>query len=230
MEGELKKLKIEAYKKITYSENEKVGEFTVMFNPTAYTQKYEVEYEGASGKGTTGSNQKFSRVLPQDYTFEFIFDGTGVSSEKKDVNTLIEEFFDVSATALSDTHRPPYLRISWGSLIVDCILKSAEISYTLFNNDGFPLRAKVSATFSENIEDFKRTAKEGKNSPDLTHVRTVYDGDTLPLMSYRIYGDSSYYIELARKNGLNNFRKLSTGNSLRFPPVKQGASALTKNS
>lgn len=219
MDGELKKLLIESYKKIDYAD--KVGEFSVMFNPTSYGQKYDVEYEDASGKGSSGSSQKFSRIKPKEYTFDFIIDGTGVSAEQKEVDQVIKDFLKVTTEILSDTHRPPYLKVSWGSLISDCILKSANITYTLFKPDGYPLRAKINATFSENIDDKKRTAQEGKNSPDLTHLRQVQEGDTLPLMSYRIYGDPSYYLKVARFNNLKNFRDLEIGRSIYFPPLKQ---------
>lgn len=221
MDGELKKLKLEAYKKIDYSESEKMGEFAVMFNPTTYSQKYEVEYEDASGKGTSGSTQKFARIKPQEYTFDFIIDGTGVSAEEKDVSKVIEDFLGLTAEILSDTHRPPYLKIAWGNLIVECILKSANITYTLFKPDGFPLRAKINATFAENIDDTKRTAQEGKTSPDVTHQRLVQEGDTLPLMTYRIYGDGSYYLQVARFNQLTDFRNLEVGSIVKFPPLKQ---------
>jgi len=137
------------------------------------------------------------------------------------VSKVIKEFLSLTAEILSDTHRPPYLKLSWGSLICECILKSANITYTLFKPDGYPLRAKINATFAENIEDKKRTAKEGKESPDVTHQRTVQDGDTLPLMAYRIYGDASYYLKVARFNGLTNFRKLDVGSIIHFPPVRQ---------
>jgi len=113
-----------------------------------------------------------------------------------------------------------YLKISWGKLISKCVLKNAEISYSLFNSDGSPLRAKVKATFSENVEDTLRVAEERNNSPDLTHYRTVTQGDNLPLMSNRIYGDASYYIQVARFNNLSNFRKLEVGQRLLFPPIK----------
>jgi hypothetical protein len=221
MEGELKKMKIEAYKKIDYSESEKAGEFEVMFNPSTYSRKYEIKYDSSSGKGTTGSNQKFELIEPQEYSFEFVFDGTGTAADLKDVTETIDAFLELTAKINSDTHRPNYLKISWGSLISECILKTAEITYSLFKPDGYPLRAKVKATFAENIDDQKRAAEEGKNSPDLTHYRTVTEGDTLPLMAYRIYGDSAYYLEVAKANALKNFRKLSVGDTLMFPPIQQ---------
>ncbi len=219
MDGELKKLKIEAFKKIDY--REKVDEFLVMFNPATYSQKYEVEYEEAQGQGTSGSNQKFGKIKPQEYQFEFVFDGTGTAGEKKDVADEIERFLAVTGKMNSEIHRPLYLQISWGNLISKCVLKQAEITYNLFKPDGYPLRAKVAATFAENVDDTLRTAEEGKNSPDLTHHRTVQEGDTLPLMAYRIYGDSTYYMDIARINNLPNFRDLQVGTTLKFPPIKQ---------
>ena len=219
MDGELKKMKIEAFKGIDYGD--KVDEFIVMFNPSTYSQKYEIEYEQAQGQGTTGSTQKFGRIKPQDYSFEFVFDGTGVSSEKKDVSASIERFFEVTGKINSDIHRPLYLQISWGHLISRCVLKSAEVTYNLFKPDGYPLRARVKAVFSENVDDTLRTAEEGKNSPDLTHYRVVKEGDNLPLMAYRIYKDPSYYLKVARVNRLNNFRDLEVGTQIQFPPVKQ---------
>ena len=219
MDGELKKMKIEAFKGIDYGE--KVGEFIVMFNPSTYNQKYEVEYEEAQGQGTTGSTQKFGRIKPQEYSFEFVFDGTGTSSEKKDISTEIERFFEVTGKIDSEIHRPLYLQITWGNLISQCVLKSAEVTYNLFKPDGYPLRARVKATFAENIDDTLRTAEEGKNSPDLTHYRVVKEGDNLPLMTYRIYGDPSYYLSVARVNRLTQFRNLKVGSKIQFPPIKQ---------
>jgi hypothetical protein len=223
MLGELKKLKIEAFKEIDYQT--KADEFIVMFNPASYSQKYEVDYEESQGQGTTGSTQKFGKIKPQEYSFEFIFDGTGASSEKKDVTDEIERFLKVTGKIDSDIHRPFYLQISWGSLISRCVLRSADITYNLFKPDGYPLRAKVNATFAENIDDELRTAEEGKNSPDLTHYRVVKEGDTLPIMTYRIYGDLSYYVDVAKINKLDNFKRLEAGTRLRFPPLKQQKSS-----
>ncbi len=223
MSGELKKLKIEAYKDLEY--NHKVDEFEVMFNPATYNQKYEVEYQEAQGQGTTGSTQKFGKIKPQEYNFEFIFDGTGATGIQTDVSQLIEKFLIVSGKENGEIHRPHYLKISWGYLISKCILKSADITYNLFKPDGYPLRAKVNAVFAENIDDVLRTAEENKSSPDLTHYRTIAAGDNLQLMSYKIYGDPQYYIDLAGQNNLTNFRRIKTGTILKFPPIK---SAKTK--
>ena len=79
--------------------------------------------------------------------------------------------------------------------------------------------AVIKAKFKETIDPELRLADENRNSPDLTHIRTVEEGDTLPLMAYRIYGDSKYYLQVAQVNGLTNFRKLRPGQELFFLPI-----------
>jgi LysM repeat protein len=192
----------------------------VMFNPTNYNRKYEVEYQERQGQGDSGSPQVFGKIKPQEYNFEFLFDGTGTAADPVEVNDTVEKFLTVTGKHDGEIHRPRYLKISWGTLLSKCVLKSAEINYTLFKPDGKPLRAKVKAVFSENIEDTLRVAEQRDSSPDLTHLRVVQEGDTLPLMAARIYGDPAYYLQVAEFNGINHFRKLKVGQQIIFPPLQ----------
>ena len=220
MAGELKKMVIEAFRKADYS-GSAAASFTVMFNPNTYTQKYEVEYQDRQGQGDTGSPQVFGKIKPQEYTFEFLFDGTGTVADKTEVQKVVEEFLAVTGKHDGEIHRPLYLKLSWGSLISKCVLKNAEITYTLFKPDGYPLRAKVKATFAENIEDALRVAEERKSSPDLTHVHQVQAGEHLSLLAYRYYGDASRYFQVAEHNQLTNYRRLEVGQRIVFPPIRE---------
>ena len=222
MNGKLEKMKIEAYKNADYDFSDSpAATFIVMFNPNTYSQKYQVEYKDRQGQGDTGSPQIFGKVKPQEYTFEFLFDGTGTVMDKIDVNQTIQEFLEVTGKHDGDIHRPLYLKLSWGALLSRCVLKEAEITYTLFKPDGFPLRAKVKATFSENVEDTLRVSEERKNSPDLTHVYTVNKGEHLSLLSQRFYGKPSYYLQIAAFNDLKHYRDLQPGQVILFPPIKE---------
>ncbi len=220
--GELKKMTIEAYRTPDYS-GAIVETFVVMFNPNTYTQKYEVEYQDRQGQGDTGSPQVFGKIKPQEYTFEFLFDGTGAALPCIDVQKTVERFLSVTGKHDGEIHRPKYLKLSWGALISKCVLKSGEITYTLFKRDGFPLRAKIKATFAENIEDALRVADERKSSPDLTHVHEVKAGEHLSLLAHHYYGDASRYVQVAQFNNLKNYRHLIIGQKLAFPPIKQVA-------
>ena len=141
--------------------------------------------------------------------------------DKIDVHDTVQEFLEVTGKHDGEIHRPLYLKLSWGALISKCVLKDAEITYTLFKPDGYPLRAKVKATFSENVEDTLRVSEERKNSPDLTHVYTVNKGEHLSLLSQRIYGAPNYYLQIAAFNKLKNYRDLEPGQVILFPPLKE---------
>ncbi|MFN8393228.1 MAG: LysM peptidoglycan-binding domain-containing protein [Bacteroidia bacterium] len=233
------RLTIYAYDDEKYKDGERT--FTVMFNPSNYTRKFAITYDDKQASGTTGLPQKIKEIKPGDFQLEFVIDGTGTAAhvevsnakaeeiaqddvEKVDVLTKVDEFRDACILMRSNTHRPPFLRIVWGSLSVDCVLLSCDVKHTLFDKSGKPIRATISATFKEAISDEMRVAKDKKNSPDLTHLRIVQEGDTLPLMTYRIYGDSKYYLQVARANGLKDFRKLKAGQEIFFPPINKSSS------
>ena len=111
--------------------------------------------------------------------------------------------------------------LSWGKLLFKCCLTNLSVNYKLFRPDGVPLRATARASFEEFREEEQRVREENNNSPDLTHIRTVRKGDTLPLMCHKIYGDSDLYLQIAEVNELTNFRNLETGQKIFFPPIKK---------
>lgn len=221
-DGGLTRLTIDSHRRADYSD-EPVDSFTVLFNPNTYTQRYEVVYHARQGAGDTGSPQVFGKIKPQEYTFELLFDGTGTAVARAEVRTELEHFLTVAGKHDSEIHRPKYLRLCWGPLVSRCVLKSADITYTLFKPDGYPLRARVRAVFSENVEDTLRVAEERRSSPDLTHVHTVKAGEHLTMLTDKYYGDPTRYLQVAAFNGLTNFRRLEPGQQIVFPPVLDAA-------
>lgn len=197
----------------------------VLVNPESYSQKITVKFSEKQADGTTAKMPMFSKMEPQKLDFELLFDSTGVINGVRDetngVESELERFKKLALEYKGDKHRPRFLTIYWGKLIFDCCLESLDITYKLFRADGLPLRALAKVSFIGSMDDTKRVRKEFSQSPDLTHVRTVKEGDTLPLMSFKIYGDSKYYIEVAKVNGLNDFRNLKTGQKIKFPPIEK---------
>ena len=119
-------------------------------------------------------------------------------------------------------HEPNFLKVEWGDLIFSCRLGSVDISYTSFNRDGTALRAELDVNLLSDQDVKKRIAKENKSSPDLTHSRIVKSGDSLPLLTKEIYGSSMYYLRVAQANNLDDFRNLTPGQEIFFPPLEQG--------
>jgi len=96
-----------------------------------------------------------------------------------------------------------------------------NVTYTSFNRDGTPLRAELDTRFISDAEAGKRLAEENKKSADLTHSRVVKSGDTLPLLTQAVYGSSAYYVRVAQVNQLDDFRNLTPGQKIFFPPLEQ---------
>ncbi len=220
------KMKIIAFKDPRLRESDKVGEpFVVQLNPEKYDRQFEIKYSEKQVPGTAGKTLKFKKVEPQTMEFEFLFDHTGaVGGETPGDLGVDEDINKLKEVALlydGNIHRTRYLKLSWGNLLFKCCLERLQISYKLFKADGTPLRATVKASFKEFAENELLVKKQNDNSPDLTHRREVKDGETLPLMAHEIYGDSKYYVEVARVNGITNFRKLEVGQKIYFPPIEK---------
>ncbi|MBW6537580.1 MAG: hypothetical protein K0B11_21405 [Mariniphaga sp.] len=238
MSGELTKLKIRAFSDEQFSEEVADGEFRTLLNPETYVFKYKIEQNDDQASGTSASSPRFNRALPEDLELEFVFDRTGVltdygaagtadnktfKDEGRGVIDDLEHFKKVVFDYNGEEHKPNYLIISWGTLLFKGSLSEMDITFKLFKPDGTPLRATARAKFKGFVEDNLRVAMENSSSSDLTHVREVKKGDTLPLMTFRIYGDSKYYLEVAKANRITNFRKLEVGQRIFFPPIEKSS-------
>lgn len=236
--GQLQKMLLVAYSDNTFA-TPTGDQYEVLINPESYSLTYGSESNSQSAQGSSEFVSSFNKRIPQHLTFKFLFDGTGVikksdgilsglasglaipglNSAPPDVAQAISDFKKVVYTYQSSTHQPPFVQLRWGVLLYNCRLSRMTLSFKLFKPDGTPLRAEADCTFEEVIDAAKLAAVENKQSPDLSHIRTVTDGDTLPLLCYRQYGDSKYYYQVARFNKLTDFKKLTPGTKLIFPPV-----------
>ncbi len=205
--------------------------FKVMYNPESFSMKHVNDYQKLQGIDTSGRTAKYSHSRAEELVLELIFDGTGVGDfgastlvglGTASVSKQVGDFLDLCFHMDGKLHEPKFLKIQWGQgelKAFDCRLESVDVTYTSFDRSGAPLRAKLAAKFVEDLEPSKRLKLENKQSPDLTQSRVVKAGDTLPLLCKEVYGDAGHYLFVARKNQLDDFRNLTPGQSLRFPPL-----------
>ncbi|WP_183564908.1 CIS tube protein [Mucilaginibacter sp. SP1R1] len=234
--GELKKMKLVAYTDISFGTKADGLDYEVLINPESYALTYGTEINQQSAQGASESITSFSKRSPQSLSFKFLFDGTGVikrggggllsglavpglPADKPDVVQDFEKFKSVVYNYDGTTHQPRYVQLQWGPLLYNCQMTHMTLTFKLFNPDGTPLRAEADCTFQGVIDETKLAAIENRQSPDLTHIRTVIKGDTLPLLCYKEYGDSKYYYQVAQYNGLADFKKLTAGTKIIFPPI-----------
>lgn len=223
MPGEFEKMTIYAYNNPDLSDAHQKGKFVAMINPENYTLDIKMEFTDGQGQGTTGAQPRFKLKTPEELAFEFLFDNTGIIDGKRRENltTDIQDFAIFLMGYDSESHEPKFFKLVWGTLLFKARCTGLNIAYKLFNPDGAPIRALCKTTFKELKEEELRASQDAAQSPDLTHYRVVKKGDTLPLMCYKIYGDSKYYLQVARVNRLINFRELEPGSELFFPPIEK---------
>ncbi len=217
---ELKKIKIESFKDAACTES--IAVVYAFINPKEYSRSVNLNFNQEKIVGDSQSTYVFANYGEEKLDLgDIIVDGTGLvnMSNNKDVDAYIKKFQGVVCDYIGELHRPPFLKITWGKLSVICFCESFHVTFTLFNPDGTPLRAKIKLGLIRTV-DFETKMKQARtSSPDLTHLRTVKAGDTLPLMTYQVYGDSSHYITVARKNGLSHINAIKPGDQIYFPPL-----------
>jgi len=222
--GGLTKLKISKV-----GDTNPLNAFELPINPSTVTVKYGVEFDDTKPQGKVKVEQRFAKYGDVTVDFEIIFDGTGaykfytpLSTAPDDVKDQIDDFKKLCYDYDGKKHEPNVVTLSWGStLSLDCRLTSLSLKYELFKSNGDPLRVRANVTFREHTESEDEPAIINKNSPDLSHFHSVREGDTLPLMCNRVYGNSSLYLVVAKVNGITNFRNLRPGSEILFPPIKK---------
>jgi hypothetical protein len=197
--------------------------FIAMFNPDSFAVHENVSWCKVIPKGSTGTQPKYVNIKPRTFSVELTIDGTGVNTNgvKIPVTAQVALFRAATTNLLGDVHRPPYLMVQYGTFICTCVLDSSDVTYTMFDMFGLPIRAKISAKFTERIIPGLSDVLSMLSSPDLTHRVQVKDGDLLSLLTYKIYKNQNYYLQVARANKLKNFRKLKAGSTLTFPPLSK---------
>lgn len=217
----LTKLKITAFSESNFSGNE--GSMTVQINPETYKVNYGVNNDPEEGQIKTAGGRNYSKKVidfkDATVSFDIWFDSTGALEDSEPVQAQIIKFRKLAVKFNGTEHSTNYLKLNWGTLDFGGQLISFDVNYELFDPDGTPLRAKVGTTFKGYVAPKEEATSDSPSSPDLSHVYTIKAGDTLPLMCFRVYGDSKYYGQVAEANGLSSFMYIQPGKKILFPPL-----------
>ncbi len=209
------------------------GKIPVTFNPATYTVSRTVSYGGNQNDNGTQLQQKNYPVL--NYTggnndtlslelmfnkYEFQHYSNQVKYTSDDLS-IIKEVKEIEAlTLLKDSlHRPPLCKFVWSSFSFEGYVTSFSANYTMFLDDGTPVRAKVNLTIqgAESGND----AKIPFQSPDRTKSRTLQEGQQLWEIAYEEYENPEMWREIAKANGIRNPLNIKSGMQLVIPALKR---------
>jgi hypothetical protein len=228
MSMRLERLKISAFKDEEFKHQDG-NDFIVWMNPQSYQRNLSVKTTPAKEVNATGSSPTYARIGEETLSFKLVFDTTGLvlsplgSQEMPadGVSALIEPLVDKIARVPTNGDRPNFVQLSWAQLQFRCLLTSLSVDYKLFRPDGTAIRAEASLSFTSFTSSVTLSRAAAVESKEITKVVTLLQGDTLPALCQRIYGDSIYYLDVARFNNIFSFRNMKVGTQIAFPPLAE---------
>ena len=238
--GELKKLTI-YYERPS---GQRPGKIETLFNPSEISRYRAATWEaeplaGHGGPEGGAPEVEFHSVAPETLRLDLFFDtyearsdGAGLAltippvpgglvstSTATDVRRHTERVVQLVRID-QELHRPPVCRLWWGRFdVFQGVLTELDQNYTMFLEDGTPVRATLSCSFLEVVPQARIRVNE-MHSADVPRTRRVTRTDTLASIAAQEYGDPSLWREIARANRVVNPLRLRPGDVLIIPRLR----------
>lgn len=190
----------------------------VIFNPAEYSLEKGNQFASTPLPGLSNPIVSFVNGDADVLTMELFFDtytnkgGTDVREETSKIARLL----DLDPVL----HAPPPVLFVWGPLRFKAVIERLTQRFTMFKEDGLPVRATLNVTFKEykTIED--QLNEKPTQSSDWTKRRVLTELDRLCLIAAVEYEDASVWRVIADANDIENPRLLQPGQEIRLPPLR----------
>lgn len=154
--------------------------FVAMISPDTFERSFSFQYGGNKLAKDQSTEGKHISTDPVSYSFTLVIDGTGIVGENyNDVNAQLNALMAVLFSSDNDLgiYTPHHVAITYCGEVFDCTVTSFKISYTLFNKDGKPLRAKVACGFkSKHLKTpEEEEAKNEQEKPSPESIKVVLE-------------------------------------------------------
>ncbi len=187
----------------------------VLFNPSDYSIDRGASFAELQVPGLATPILQFVRGEAQILSVELYFDRTNsrlnVESDLLELRKLIE--ID------SELHAPPVCQFNWGTTSFQGVVTSMKEKFTLFDESGRVLRARVTLSLKQYkpVEVQRRDLK--LSSPDRTRVRVLREGETLASLAQEAYGNPGMWKLIAQTNDIDRPRFVTPGTELTIPAI-----------
>ena len=153
----------------------------VLFNPNQYVIDKSNTFATMQVPGLESSIIQFVRGESESLSLELFFDTYTYHSSQnvRDYTNKVRDLLNID----EEIHAPPICTFEWGKQNFTGIVENATTTFTMFLDDGTPVRARMNL----NIKQYQNTAEKGvrEHSPDRTRRRTVTEGDSLWLIALK---------------------------------------------
>lgn len=190
-------------------------EIKVLFNPKEYIIEKRTPWKEQDIQGLDSPAVEFTIGDRKSLSMELFFDTSEDKSDVRSYTSKIEELMMVNA----DQHRPPILLFSWGKLKFKCVLEDLTQRFTMFKNDGTPIRAILKVLFREYSEASKQMKDKPRHSSDHTKRIMLREGESLSSICAREYKDPKQWRVIANANNIEDPLNVPAGKVLKLPPL-----------
>jgi hypothetical protein len=203
----------------------------VLFNPTEYTITKTNTWNFKQVKGKSLPPASFGGGNPREVSLSLMLDVSLLQGKSVlDITNKLFKMMDVPAGSGSgqSSSSPAFVTFRWGAVdTFKAACTSLTVAYQLFQPNGVPIRADVKLQLKQAAEASSASsgsANRPQNPTTRGHqglgVHTVQDGDTLPSIAYRAYGDATRWRVIAESNGVDNPFHLRRGAALMLPELE----------
>jgi nucleoid-associated protein YgaU len=190
----------------------------VIFNPAEYSVEKGNQFASSPLPGLSNPVLSFVNGDADTLTMELFFDTytNDNGSDVRDKTKLIARLLEIDP----QVHAPPPVRFVWGPLSFKAVIERLTQRFTMFREDGVPVRANLNVTFKEYKTIEEQISDRPTESSDWTKARVLAEGDRLSLIAAIEYGDAAVWREIAEANDIDNPRLLEFGREIRLPPLR----------
>jgi len=184
------------------------------FNPTELQLAKQNTFQEVPIPGLDAPPIQFVRGASEKLTFDAIVDTSD------DMTSVRTKYVDPLRNLLAidgKLHAPPIVQFVWESFRFTGVIESLNVTFTLFSDEGWPVRAKLAFTLKEYTTVAQQQAIAKKQSPDLEKSYVVKRGDTLSAIAQLAYSDPSQWRAIAAANSILDPRMLIPGMVITIP-------------
>lgn len=195
-----------------------------MFNPFEYTVTKSNTYEEKSRNRSDVPQVEFKKAGAQTLKLSLMFDTYEDDEDVSRTTNKLWKFMESKTRSNSSSNRkvpPPEVAFEWGVFRFVAVITQMTQKFTMFKNDGTPVRAKVDATFTQH-KDLNDYPNQNPTSGggEVESVRRVLAGDRLDTIAFEAYGDATLWPEIANRNNIRDPLALSPGQVLTIPVLQ----------
>ncbi|MGH3493372.1 MAG: CIS tube protein [Sciscionella sp.] len=190
----------------------------VLFNPEEYSIKRDNNFAQTAIPGLSSPVTQFVAGNMRTLEMELFVDTYVDQAAGTDARVVADQIISLM-DILPETHAPPRLEFTWGSLRFRCVLASASSTFQMFREDGTPVRMRVQVTFNEYRDPRVEAQETKRETAHYSKLRQVRQGDTISAIAAIEYNDPLGWRPIALLNEIIDPAAIIVGQTLRIPAL-----------